>query len=348
MLLPPLPPRGQAVVLRGARTVTKAGRACDLAGSEIQLTWRGRTARVTLSPDVVAPAADVKVIGGPGTLTGTPLRDLSWWQRFQEDLDRTAKAGCLTERDLKSLAGRIVENVAMPSNLAWQLRYGNFVLTGYLDLTPEFALSTVAPLLKPGVAVYRGLDDIAGYETAWYDVKRRGEGGVRIALRGVEQNRGGIVTRARRPVTEVISLPDSARYARYYFRMWSVSGDRRIALLATPRPDLLGAAARKFEADPEGFCQTVRPAEASCISVPARMAITPELRVFVNGKAVHIMAGGSVGHALRAAGVKDQKALAPRLQVLRPWGGQLLPVEFDRTRGDILGLVPIGGEQIRW
>jgi hypothetical protein len=64
------------------------------------------------------------------------------------------------------------------------------------------------------------------------------------------------------------------------------------------------------------------------------------------------MAGGSLGQALRAAGIKDQKRviaeILPRLQVLRPYGGMMLPVEFDRSSGDILGLIPIGGEEIRW
>jgi hypothetical protein len=34
--------------------------------------------------------------------------------------------------------------------------------------------------------------------------------------------------------------------------------------------------------------------------------------------------------------------------VLRPYEGALVPVEFDRTRPDILALTLMGGEEIRW
>ena len=318
LLLPPLPPQGQSVLLRNARTVKKTDPACNIAGREIQLTWRGRTAQVAISRDAVGPAADVVLKGGPAPLVGTPLRDLGWWPRFTQDLEHRARTGCRAARDAKNLSARIVENLAMPSSVAWQLRYGNFLSTGYIDVEPVFVLSSVAPLLKSGVANYRTPEDVVGYETVYYEVEPRGDGGVKIAL------------------------PDSARYVRYYFRMWSVAGDRKIALLATPAPALLSAVSGKFEGDPEGFCKSAKPSEAACISVPSQMMIAPELRVRVNGKPTYIMAGGSLGQALRAAGIKDQKRviaeILPRLQVLRPCGGRMLPVEFDRSSGD----------EIRW
>ena len=352
LLLPPLPPQGQSVLLRNARSVKKADPACNIAGREIQLSWRGRTAQVAIGRDVTAPAADVVMKGGPAPLVGTPVRDLDWWPRFTQDLERRAQSGCLAAREAKNLSARIIENLAMPSSVAYQLRYGNFLWTGYLDVEPAFVLSSVAPLLKPGVANYRTPDDVVGYETVYYAVEPRGDGGVKVALQSVERNMGGTIAQARRPATEVIALPDSARYVRYYFRMWSVAGNRKIALLATPTPALLGAVSGKFEADPEGFCKSVKPSEATCISVPSQMMIAPELRVSVNGKPTYIMAGGALGHALRASGISDQKRVVaeilPRLQVLRPYGGMMLPVEFDHASGDILGLIPIGGEEIRW
>ena len=351
MLIPPAPPRGRSLNLRNARSVNKSDPACGIAGREIELTWRGRTARVALDRDAVGPAAGVNLAGGPISAAATPVRDLAWWTRFGEELAQREKNGCIAAGDSKRISGRIVENVAMPSGLAYQLRYGNFLMTGYLDLEPEFVLSAVAPLLKPGVTKFGGAEDVAGYETVRYDLKRRGDGGLRIVLRSVEHNMAGKVSVARHPATDVIRLPESAHFIRYYFRMWNVSGDRKIALLATARPDLLDPMSVKFEADPEGFCKSVKAAEAACLSVPTQMMIVPELRVLVNGKPVYILAGGTLGHALRAAGIKDPKKVAeirPALRVLRPYGGVMTPVEFDRAHGDILSLVPIGGEDIRW
>ncbi len=151
---------------------------------------------------------------------------------------------------------RIVDNVPMPSHLAFQLRHGNFIRTGYMDLRPEFALRPVAPLLKPGVDRHRSTEDLAGYETVYYNLKRSGGNGIRVELARVEHNRMGVVTPARRPLTEVVALPASMRHARYYFRMWSVGQNRKIALLAAASRDLLDPASEKLEADPEGFCKS--------------------------------------------------------------------------------------------
>jgi hypothetical protein len=351
MLIPPLPPKGQAVVLRNARSVKTRGKACEVSVREIQLGWRGRTARLTLNPETFGPVGDVSVASGAGRFAGIPVLDLGWWSGFGRQLEESQNNGCLAAGDAARILMRIVDNVPMSSHLAFQLRHGNFIRTGYMDLRPEFALRSVAPLLKPGVARYRGTDDIDGYETVYYDLKRRGENGIRIELARVEHNRMGVVTSARRPLTEVVALPASMRYARYYFRMWSVGQDRKIALLAAASRDLLDPASKKFEADPEGFCKSPASPRVMCLSVPAQMMIAPELRVSVNGRTMYLPTGGNLGQLLRDAGVKDPKALKellPRLQVLRPYEGLLLPVEFDRSRGDIFSLAPIGGEQIRW
>jgi hypothetical protein len=348
VLVPPSLPQGQSVVLRNARSVRRGGPACNLSGGDVQLTWRGRTARVALSQAAVAPSSDVTVSGGPVKVVGTLLRDLDWWPRFTDELYARVKAGCLTEGDVKSVTARVIENVAMPSNVAYQLRYGNYMLTGYVDVEPEFALSSVAPLLKPGVKAYRTPDDIAGYETIYYDVTRRAGGGVKISVRSVERNIQRKVTQVRRPATEVIKLPDSARYARYYFRMWNVKGDRKLAILATSSPDRLTPMSKRFEADPEGFCKSVKPSEATCITVPGHMMIVPELKVSLNGKPAYLLVGGTIGNLLRTARVKDPKEILSRIQVLRPYDGLPLPVEFDRSNPGILGFTPIGGEQISW
>ncbi|MDP2999003.1 MAG: hypothetical protein Q8N47_16055 [Bryobacterales bacterium] len=107
LLLPPLPPQGRSVLLRNARSVKKADTACDIAGREIQLSWRGRTAQVAISRDVTGPAAAVVLKGGPAPLVGTPVRDLGWWPRFRQDLDRRAQSGCLAAREAKNLSARI-------------------------------------------------------------------------------------------------------------------------------------------------------------------------------------------------------------------------------------------------
>jgi hypothetical protein len=103
-----------------------------------------------------------------------------------------------------------------------------------------------------------------------------------------------------------------------------------------------------FERDPERFCRETDPARASCLSVPMEMMLSAEIKLRANGKAGYVAVGGNVGEVLRSAGVRDPKEAIPKLQVLRPYEGALVPVEFDRARPDILSLTLIGGEEIRW
>jgi hypothetical protein len=55
-----------------------------------------------------------------------------------------------------------------------------------------------------------------------------------------------------------------------------------------------------------------------------------------------------VRDALRESGVKDASAVLKTLRVLRPYRGDVVEVEFDRTRSTILGLVFLGGESLSW
>jgi hypothetical protein len=56
------------------------------------------------------------------------------------------------------------------------------------------------------------------------------------------------------------------------------------------------------------------------------MVVAPEVEVRANGKPAYALIGGSLGETLRFAGVRQQKDVLPRLVVLRPWNGMLLPV----------------------
>jgi hypothetical protein len=281
-------------------------------------------------------------------LAGTPVRDQTWWTEFGGELQKREEAGCLGTGESDLLVKRIVENVAMPSIQAFHLRYGFFPRTGYLDLEPRFVLKSVAPVLKPGIVQYSGPADVAGYETAYYHAAGRKGGGVKLQLLSAERLMDRTVTKVKSPATIRLDLPETARYVRYFFREWRVAGDRKIALLATSRKDTLDSLTRRFESDPEGFCRTVSPAEASCIAIPREAVVTPETVLRLNGKSSSVIIAGTVGDAARAAGVKKQEDLLSTIQVSRPYEGRLLPVEFDRSRSDVLRLVLIGGEEVRW
>jgi hypothetical protein len=111
---------------------------------------------------------------------------------------------------------------------------------------------------------------------------------------------------------------------------------------------VLDAMTGEFEADPERFCRETNRDRATCLSVPMEMMLTAEMKVRANGRPAYVPVGGSVGELLRSAGIRQPGDVVKGLQVLRPYEGALAPVEFDRTRTDILNLTLMGGEEIRW
>jgi len=68
----------------------------------------------------------------------------------------------------------------------------------------------------------------------------------------------------------------------------------------------------------------------------------------VNGREVTLPVGASVRSAIQAGGEKDPPRVLAQLSVRRLYRGKLVPVEFDRTSQEILGLILFGGEEISW
>jgi len=66
------------------------------------------------------------------------------------------------------------------------------------------------------------------------------------------------------------------------------------------------------------------------------------------GKETAVVSGGSVGDALKAAGVANPSTVLSTLQVDRKYNGKPTAVQFDRSKQEILGLPLLGGEVIRW
>jgi hypothetical protein len=316
MLTPPQSTANPTLQLKKARAVVRRNPACNLVSPQIQLAWRGRTAQVKVDEAAVAAAPEI-ALKGPLAAVGEQVRDLSWWPHFREQLVRSEQQGCLAHGESELLAGRIVQNLPLPPMLAYKLRYGDYLADGHLDLGPKFALKSVSPLLK-------------------------------LVLRSVEHLTGRTTVKVPRPVGTPLRIADMSRYVRLFFRAWRISGDYRIALLATRESGTLDAMTAEFEQDPERFCRETNPNRATCLSVPMEMTLTAEMKVRANGKPAYVVVGGNVAELLRNVGVREPRTVAQTLQVLRPYEGALLPVEFDRTRPDIFNLTLIGGEEIRW
>jgi hypothetical protein len=332
LLTPPRPAAADGSFrLKHARA---GGMACRLEQPGIRLELRGRTASVRADAGALAPRPGVMLTGIGGgarpSLAGDVVAPVDWFRAtLRPWLAAQESTGCLRTGESEPLAARIIDQMTLPPATAYRLRYGEYILDGFLDLSSRFRLKLVEPIREKGVAV--------GYQTFDYPLVAAPDGGVRVTVGGAEFNRAGQVTRGVARDRALLHLPAEATRLRYFFRSWSISQDRRIALIAAPSVGALDEATRAFEANPELWC-----AQHSCVDVPKDAVIGPEIQVTANGAPAWVPVGGTLGELLKWS--QDMKSV----RVLRPYEGRLVPVEFDPADRGILSLVLIGGEQITW
>jgi hypothetical protein len=77
-----------------------------------------------------------------------------------------------------------------------------------------------------------------------------------------------------------------------------------------------------------------------CVVIARRVALNPFLAITVNGSDATVPVGSTVRVAIHLDRVP------PELKVYKLYAGRPVPVEFDRSSPEILGLVLSGGEQI--
>jgi hypothetical protein len=117
----------------------------------------------------------------------------------------------------------------------------------------------------------------------------------------------------------------------------------RAVLLSAAEESKLNQAVARRGSRPDDFCTTLSIADVNCTILPKNFGVSPELRVRVNQKDAFVPVGGMVQEALNLPNDVDPP---PSLEVLRPFHGRLIPIEFDRSSRDILRLVLLPGDQI--
>ena len=335
-------------MVKSARSAENfSGPACMLNHEQVSLHWHRREARVRANAAALSPlpgslATATRPDGSSVPLGNQMVVTSNWFEEIlRPALRRQVDAGCLTETELSSLDRRLIDHLALPSSALYRLRFGEFTLNGYLDINSEFRLRAVEPIREGGV--------VTGYLTSFYPLREAPDGGVLVSAGDSEVNIRAKLTLGKAADSELLHLPAGATWLRLFFRTWSSTQDRRIALIAAPTAAERERASREFEADPEGYCGGVaKQRGVACVSVPKDMVVGPELRVVANGTDAFVPVGGTLVDILRSAGVRNERAALGTLHVRRPYEGKLVPVDFDRTRKEILGLVLIGGEQITW
>ena len=266
--------------------------------------------------------------------------------------------GCIAAGEGLKLAARIVESLPLDPRAAWRLLHADDRQTGYVDLGPETRLQVVSPILREGAPLdapildtssltgegnrltltLKSTPDLVGYETAWYAIQpKAGRIGFAITPLSAEKHIQGQVEPAAAPATNYLKFGPQAAYFRLFYK--ADQGEVVEVVLAAPTRAELDCQTQAFDSDP-ALCAQV-PTQA-CVVIPKRVALNPFLAITMNGSEATV----PVGSTVRAAIHLDR--VPPELEVYKLYAGKPVPVEFDRTSPEILGLVLNGGERISW
>jgi hypothetical protein len=251
-------------------------------------------------------------------------------------------------------SGRILEEavqhqVITPAAIP-HVRYGYALPAGFADVAPGWRLRVVTLLTKsgrfrmnesaeqsgPNTLTIRTDSDFLGHETAYYSVSERPrEPGVALRLETVRAAIGDQTESRTEPKVALFQLPDWARHVRLVFLTRASSADHDMAILAARSYWDLEQATTPVQVTPKTGCATTK--TVYCAWVPAGIAVTPEIRVLLNGVKTWVALPATVGSV-----VSDRKAVS--LTVRRRWRGKMLPVAASNL--DVRQLPLIGDEEI--
>jgi len=301
------PPSRTAPEIELPHSRLKPHLGCAIDTDWISLRWTGKTAHIHMSPS----DGD---LGGPDRMFTDTLKSI---EAFRAALASGVDKGCLSAEERARLIAAITERFALPTMLAYQLRFGSFVQSGFVELTPDYRLKVVSPL-PSGVGV------------AYYSITAAPKDDrIRLALDSFTTSPPGI------PPATPLSLPPTADYFRVLFWTSRSSANHYATILAAENRTALENATRQFQAQPDGSCRVELGPDVTCIPVPPAWAVNAELRVRVNGSDAYVRIGGTVGDAV---GGERQ------VQVLRMFQGRPIPVKGE----NLMRLVLMPGDQISY
>jgi hypothetical protein len=274
------------------------------------------------------------------------LRQPGGW--LTDLLDRAESQGCVPPGQGAILAARILEAVPLPSGAALGLLRGDGK-RDYVELLAGSRLQVISPIRRPGAAAAdlanapmqvsgRGStinidikmpDYLLGVEVAWYDLIAKPVGrGVSIVPVSAQLHLEGKVEERPGPAENLLQFPAEMGYYRLFYK----ADQSEVLAMAATR------AALPLDPDAGG---------AARFAIPRGVGVNPYMRIAVNGAPLTVPYSATVRSVLQAAKKRPEEVMAT-LAITKPFAGRLVPVEFDRTKQEILNLALTGDEEIRW
>jgi hypothetical protein len=346
ILFPPTrvdnPTQTRSVGIRDARQATPKIE-CDIPGDLISLRWQGRTANLSFHSQAFFAVSSDQSPNQIGR--GMFVDPLLAIDKFRLALAERQARGCLRATENERLRRAIVEDFPLPPAIAYFLQMGSYDITGYFDLTPDFRMQITSPIYPRGVEP--SAKTLLGYETANYTFVREGpDSRTRLRLASATEVLIGTEPIEKRTLHNELPFSKSPAHFRLLFMTDETTSDRitRAVLLSAPDETKLAQAVARRGNRPDDFCTTLAITDVNCTILPKNFGVSPELRVRVNQKDAFVRVGGMVQEVLNLE--NTEAGPPPSLRVLRPFQGRLIPIEFDRSSGDILRLVLLPGDQI--
>lgn len=334
-----------------------------VARASVRLTARAGKVECPPSPGGLRISGK-SLIATREALTATTADELNGW------LVSLERKGCLGSGEAFTLTAALIDS--LPLELA--KRRSLLGASEGIVLTSVNSLRVVSPVFRPGTPAgataiadepakasqgrngasvnveIKANPDLTGYEIAWYDVLQRTDGaGFRIAPRSAEVHIEGKVEKESAPGVDRFALGPDARWFRYFLmtRQSTDRNDYNIVVLSGHTPGDLESRTQAFAKDAAAYLRSAD--KKSFAAMTPQFGVNPYIRVKLQGVESDLELGSTVRQAIeQSAGRGSAVGVLSRLTVLKPHGGKLSRVEWDRGTQTILNLTLEGGEEIAW
>lgn len=338
-----IPPRVRVV---GAATYivaypgAVAAAGCRVAAGHMRLetTPGALTVTPTAESAAAAPFTPAESLQ-PGAVIQNQRRLNRPGEALAAGLDQLLAQGCLPLQSRLDPLTRVLEAMPLSSDQLSDFTAGEPVALGYVPLRFGEQLRVTAPLLD-------AKGQWSGATTLWYGLRLERDGRLRLVPPPASAMQ--VVHDGRSLHAQALDLP-AAPVARYWRMIIFGREDNFTAvniLVGAPDPGTLSQATALVQAHSDGCAHVAAP--AWCTAPKYGTVINIELSVRVQGRWLALPPASDVAAALRLAGAPPAPAAPRGLEVLRPYGGKLIPVTNTPGSSAILRLVLLGGEQIRW
>jgi hypothetical protein len=311
---------------------------CDIHNELLELHWLGNTAEIRLKFNSYSPAPGdqrPEEVGARVYLDSTQKLEA-----FRGELQDRVINGCLRSDEAQRLTRTTAESFPLPPWVSNLIRFGGGP-DGFIDLTSDFRLKVTTPVRRNDAT-----REIIGFQVAYYYIRSASKSArVKISFDSASTGESKEAPVSQSAAAQTLSFPASFRFYRLLFRTAISSSDHRTTILSAKDQAALNKATSQFEMKRDASCETLSVPHATCMNIPAGVAVNLEFSVRVQDKQVFVPLEGTLSNILPG---KLKIEIPATLRIRRLFRGHLCAVKFDRASRDMRGFALMPGDAITW